>query len=116
MDDEYNRRLATEAVIVGTALLPLYVLTKSVLSSILPRLADKTREYMSVVFSGSLFHVICEGTGINDWYLDNGVAVMKRMEKEKVDWTSTLNDPALCDGACGWREGGLCSHYSFHAS
>ena len=76
---------------------------------------DTTQDYISVAVSGGLFHLICEGSGVNDWYLDNGVAVLKRMEREQVDWTITLNDPELCSGSCSWKEGGLCSHYSFHA-
>jgi len=113
---DYSTKLLTEAVVVGSALLPVYALTKNFITIIFPRMNGTTQEYTSVVISGGLFHLICEGSGLNDWYLDNGVAVLKRMEKEQVDWTITLNDPDLCDGNCGWTDGGLCSHYSFHAN
>jgi hypothetical protein len=112
---DYSSKLMTEAIVVGVALLPVYALAKNFITVIFPRMNSLTQEYTSVVISGSLFHLICEGSGVNDWYLDNGVAVLKRMEKEQVDWTVTLNDPALCDGSCGWIDNGLCSHFSFHS-
>ena len=105
----------TEAVVVGGVLLPVYALTKNFIVALFPRMKESTREYMSVFLAGGFFHLMCEGSGVNDWYLDNGVAVLKRMEQETVDWTTTLEDPELCRGNCGWRSGGLCSHYSFHA-
>ena len=112
---DYSSKLMTEAVVVGVALLPIYALTHNFITLIFPRMRDTTQDYISVAVSGGLFHLICEGSGVNDWYLDNGVAVLKRMEREQVDWTITLNDPELCSGSCSWKEGGLCSHYSFHA-
>jgi hypothetical protein len=113
---DYSGKLMTEAVVVGVALLPVYVLTKKFITVALPRMSGVTQEYTSIVVCGGLFHLICEGSGVNDWYLDNGVAVLKRMEKEQVDWTESLNDPALCDGSCGWQDDGICSHFSFHTS
>jgi hypothetical protein len=113
---DYSRRLLTEAVVVGVGLLPIYALTHNFISVLFPRIKDTMmQDYLSVGISGGLFHLICEEGGINDWYLDNGVAVLKRMEKEKYDWTTSLNDPDLCDGSCGWRNDGMCSHYSMHA-
>jgi len=106
--------LLTEAVVVGVGLVPVYALTDVWTKLFFTNMTPKTREYVTVFFAGGLFHVICEGTGINDWYLDNGYAVWKRLETEHVEWYNNLNDPALCDGSCGWKDDGLCSHYSIH--
>jgi hypothetical protein len=104
--------LFTEAVVVGLALLPTYFFTRAVVDAVLPRWSDTSQEYVAVFLSGGVFHVLCEETGINDWYLDNGVAVMKRLETHKVE---TLTDD-VCDGSCGWSAtAGMCSHYSVHA-
>ena len=112
---DYSTKLLTEATIVGGVLLPIYAITHNFITILFPRMNDKTQDYTSVVISGGLFHLILEGIGGNDWYLDNGVAVLKRMEREKVEWTTNLNDPELCDGRCGWRDDGICSHYSMHS-
>lgn len=114
MEDEHNRKLLTEAFFVGAFLVPVFAFTHSVVTIAFPRMKDTTQDYLSVFISGGLFHLVAEGSGVNDWYLDNGVAVLKRLEKEKVEWTENINDPALCDGSCGWMEG-ICSHYSYHA-
>ena len=115
MKADYSKKLLTEAVVVGTLLVPVFVMTHKIITLMFPRMKDTTQDYVSVAVSGAIFHLLAEESGLNDYYLDNSVAVLKRMEKENVDWTENLNDPSLCNGSCGWQEGGLCSHYSFHA-
>lgn len=113
---DYSTKLLLEAVVVGGTLMPVYFFTHSVVTSLLPRAGDDVQDYLSLFLSGALFHVLFEEAGFNDWYLDNGVATQKRLETEEVFAEENLNDPALCDGSCGWQSmGGLCSHYSFHA-
>lgn len=111
--DELNSRLLTEAFVVGAGLVPVYAITHAFVSGLFPRMSDTTQDYFSVFLAGSVFHLVCEETGINDWYLDNGVAMLKRQQSYEIG--GMLDDPALCDGRCGWRDDGLCSHYSFHA-
>lgn len=93
--------------------MPVYAFTHTLTGLLFPRMSALTQDYASVFLAGSLFHLICEETGINDWYLDNGVAMLKRTEKIAV--AGMTADPALCDGRCGWRDDGLCSHYTYHA-
>jgi hypothetical protein len=112
-DDELRSRLLTEAFVVGAGLVPVYAITHAFTGGLFPRMSPMTQDYFSVFLAGSLFHLLCEHTGVNDWYIDNGVAVLKR---EKVDTDLAMwNDDALCDGRCGWADDGLCSHYSYHA-
>jgi hypothetical protein len=113
---DYSTQLLTEAVVVGTALMPVYFFTHSFVTALFPRTSDEVQDYLSLFISGSMFHLLCEVGGVNDWYLDNGVATLKRLEKEEIYEEENMNDPSLCDGRCGWETmGGLCSHYSFHA-
>lgn len=111
--DETNSKLLTEAFTVGIGLVPVYAFTHAFTGMLFPRMSAMTQDYFSVFFAGGLFHVICEEFGINDWYIDNGVAMLKRTEKIRIQ--GETYDPDLCDGRCGWRDNGMCSHYSYHA-
>ena len=74
----YERRLAVEAFVVGVGI--------AVLGSMVARLAMLVRGEerqpdlsleASLFVTGALFHVLCEVTGINGWYLTNSVATLK---------------------------------------
>ena len=110
--NDTSSRLLTEAFVVGAGLVPVYFITHSFITRLLPGMTDEGQDYLSVFLSGSLFHILCEETGINDWYLDNGVAVLKREQAYQTQ--GMMADPDLCDGRCGWSGDGLCSHYSLH--
>lgn len=111
--DDLNSRLLTEAFVVGAGLVPIYAITHAFTGGLFPRMSPMTQDYFSVFLAGGAFHLLCEHTGINDWYLDNGVAVLKR--GKLYTELGMLNDDGICDGRCGWRDDGLCSHYSYHA-
>lgn len=114
MDDDLRSKLLTEAFIVGAGLLPVYFLTHKIITAVLPRLSDEAQDYVSIFISGATFHLVAEGTGINDWYLENGHAYLKRLRDEETRAQVSAPDD-LCDGRCGWKAlGGLCSHYSLH--
>lgn len=114
MDDDLRSRLLAEAFIVGAGLMPVYFVVHNVVSAMLPRMSDTTQDYVSIFISGATFHLVCEGTGINDWYLTNGHAYLKRHRDAEIQAQETAPDD-LCDGRCGWEAmGGLCSHYSLH--
>ncbi len=114
MDDgELRSRLLTEAFVVGAGLVPVYAITHAFTGGLFPRMSPMTQDYFSVFLAGGVFHLLCEQTGINDWYLDNGVAMLKR--NRFYEDTGMLNDDGLCDGRCGWRDDGMCSHYTYHA-
>ena len=111
--DDLRSRLLLEAFVVGAGLVPVYAITHAFTGAVFPRMSAMTQDYFSVFLAGGMFHLLCEETGVNDWYLDNGVAMMKRAQ---VDTDLAMwNDDALCDGRCGWADDGLCSHYSYHA-
>jgi len=112
--DDLRAKLLTEAFVVGAGLLPLYFFTHTMVSALLPRMGDDAQDYLSLFISGATFHLIAENTGINDWYLDNGHAYLKRNRDAEIRAQETAPDD-LCDGRCGWQSmGGLCSHYSLH--
>lgn len=104
-----------EALFVGLAILPTYFIARSCVKALMPNLSESSSEYVSIFLSGSVFHLVCEETGLNEWYVDNGAVVLQRHAKQKIEWEATVSDD-LCDGLCGWSSmGGLCSHYSIHA-
>jgi len=59
-------RLYVEALSVGAGLIPLFI----VMDDLFPKLPT----WLKVGIAGGSFHLICEASGLNDWYLDNGVA------------------------------------------
>ena len=62
----YATQLATEAVVVGAALIPLFFIVNS-----------QIRNQSAALFvSGAAFHLLCEVTGLNKWYLTNGASSM----------------------------------------
>ena len=62
----YATQLATEAVVVGVALIPLFLLVNS-----------QIRNQSAALFvSGAAFHLLCEVSGLNKWYLSNGASSM----------------------------------------
>jgi hypothetical protein len=114
MTDDLRSKLLTEAFLLGAGLLPIYIMTHKIVGLMLPRMSDETQDYLSIFLSGATFHLVAEGTGINDWYLENGHAYLKRNRDAEFLAQETAPDD-LCDGRCGWESmGGLCSHYSLH--
>jgi len=107
-----NSSLLTEAVVVGVGLVPVYALSSVWTRIMFKNMDTRTQDYVAVFFAGGMFHLICEGSGINEWYLVNGYAVHKRMKHEDVDWSG--NDHVLCQGQCGWKNDGMCAHQSYH--
>jgi len=76
MKRDTNGQLLTEVVVVGATLVPMYIATHSATATL--GLSRMTHEYLAVFLAGSAFHLLFELTGLNDWYLDNGVAALKR--------------------------------------
>ena len=62
----YSTQLATEAVAVGGLLVPMYLLTEHFIKN----------KMASLFVSGVAFHLICEVTGLNKWYLTHGASSM----------------------------------------
>jgi len=112
--DNITKRLLTEAVVVGTGLLPVYYVTHKSISTAFKNLSAETSMYVSVFLSGAFFHLICEEAGVNEYYLTNSVAFSKINDITPTEWMEYSLDPQLCGGNCGWTDDGFCSHFSFH--
>jgi hypothetical protein len=70
MESNLKLRLYQEAVVVGAGLIPMFFLAEG----LFPRMP----KWGQIMVAGGGFHLACEFGGINDWYLDNGVASKKR--------------------------------------
>jgi hypothetical protein len=79
-EENLKLRLYGEAGVVGLALIPLFV----VLDDVFPRLPT----WVKVGIAGGSFHLICEASGLNEWYLTNGVASRKKYT-DVIDYTYT---------------------------
>jgi hypothetical protein len=113
---QHAEELAQEAVAVGISLVPLYYFTAKVVDKFAPNLFPETRALVNVALSAGLFHIICEETGVNNWFLSNSVAARKSKRKWwKVSTTAAGQSIELCDGKkCG---AGACKgipHSDFH--
>jgi len=62
----YATQLATEAVAVGALLIPVFLLVNSQIKN----------QSAALFVSGAAFHLLCEVTGLNKWYLTNGASSM----------------------------------------
>jgi hypothetical protein len=77
--DRYSEQLALEAVSVGALLVPWTY----VISGIIYRLpvSEFTKSPLSVFVAGAGFHLACEFSGLNDYYLKHSAAHMHHMRK-----------------------------------
>jgi hypothetical protein len=51
-----------ESIVVAIGLIFLFIILKNIFNN------NITNNYLLIGLSGSLFHIICEYTGINIWY------------------------------------------------
>lgn len=69
-DTKLRIRLYQEAVVVGAGLIPMFLMAEE----LFPRMP----KWGHIMVAGGGFHLLCEFSGINAWYLDNGVASKRR--------------------------------------
>ena len=81
---DLNVRLYQEAVVVGAGLIPMVFIAEG----LFPRMP----KWGQIMVAGGAFHLACEFTGINTWYLDNGVASKKRFHNTYADVYSRSNN------------------------
>ena len=81
----YGTQLAFEAVSVGA----LFVPWSYVISGVIGRfpMSNALRMPVSVFVAGAGFHLLCEATGLNDYYLTNSAAHMRHVRK----WMASCN-------------------------
>ncbi len=77
--DRYSEQLALEAVTVGALFLPWTYIVSGAIQR-LP-VAAFAKSPLSIFVAGAGFHLVCEFTGINDYYLKNSAAHMLHMRK-----------------------------------
>jgi hypothetical protein len=87
--------LTKEAVSVGVLLVPVYAVVRESVRNI-QSVNSTTQEYTSVFLSGALFHILCEATGINEWYLTNGRASKIKNGNKHVRRTRSCGDSRVC--------------------
>jgi hypothetical protein len=87
--------LTKEAVSVGVLLVPVYAVVRESVRNI-RSVNSTTQEYTSVFLSGALFHILCEATGINEWYLTNGRASKIKNGNKHVRRTRSCGDSRVC--------------------
>ena len=75
--ENLNIRLYKEAVVIGAGLIPLVFMAEE----LFPRMP----KWGQIMFAGGAFHLVCVFSGINTWYLDNGVASKKRFHNTYAD-------------------------------
>lgn len=79
MNDPNLPELLNEALVVGIMSIPPYY----VASGLIDKLSEPGSELRSPIFkifmAGSLFHIIAEYSGFNEWYVENGLASRKRL-------------------------------------
>jgi membrane-bound ClpP family serine protease len=56
----FRRRVVLEAIIVGIGLILVYFLVSHILPS--------QSLWIQLFWSGAAFHLVCEFTGVNQWY------------------------------------------------
>ena len=63
-NNKSDSQIIFEAIIVGVLLIIIY--------SMICLGFDKEIKNTDIIFlSGSLFHILCESTGLNEWYVQN---------------------------------------------
>ena len=87
--------LTKEAVSVGVLLVPVYAVVRESVRNI-RSVNSTTQEYTSVFLSGALFHILCEATGINEWYLTNGRASKIKNGNKHVRRSRSCGDSRVC--------------------
>jgi len=82
-DAKLRLRLYQEAVVVGAGLIPMFLIAEE----LFPRMP----KWGHIMVAGGGFHLVCEYTGINAWYLDNGVASKKRFSDVYTQYSRSNN-------------------------
>lgn len=89
-----------EAVVVGALLVPVYAIVHDLVKN--TRLVKEgNRDLLAVFLSGLIFHAVAEGSGLNEWYIQNGGAVQK--------WVSSMNKKRDVDDCSDSSDGRVCS-------
>jgi hypothetical protein len=121
----HTEDLLKEIVFVGGSMVPVYWLVDKALKTATRTWTPETATLLKVALSAGLFHVICEETGVNNWFLTNSVASKKQKKKywkvhksasgttvEKINLEDLT--PATCTGTCGYSRHSSVPHDTYH--
>ena len=120
----HTEDLIKEAVAVGATLVPVFWLTTKASKGLVQNWASENQLLFNVFVSAGLYHIICEETGINNWFLTNSVSAKKSKKKywkvsksasgTKVDLVKPSEDMVACKGDCSSKptETSLLNTYS----
>jgi hypothetical protein len=93
----HSEELLKEAVAVGASLVPVYWLTSRALRRVTQNWSPENAILVNVAVCAGIFHVICEETGVNNWYLSNSIASKKAKKKygrKPVTYSSVETPPS----------------------
>lgn len=65
-------QIIIEAIFVGVLLIPMYLMVNTLLKDTTDNL------YIILFLSGFFFHVICEITGVNIWYVQQYNSILQK--------------------------------------
>ena len=119
----HTEDLLKEALAIGATLTPIFWLTTKVSKNLVKNWASENQILFNVFVSAGVYHIICEETGVNNWFLSNSVSAKKSKKKHwKVNESPAGTNVSLvaptastCSGGCGYKAGGGVDHESFHA-
>jgi hypothetical protein len=95
----HSEELLKEALAVSASLVPVYWLTSKALRRLTVNWSPESAVLLNVAVSAGLFHIICEETGVNNWYLSNSIASKKAQKKYKKKHQSSfvsVEAPSSC--------------------
>ena len=67
--------IITESTVVGIGLIFVYYIVNYIITNYIPQL--NLNLHIKLFISGFIFHVICEYTGVNIWYVKEYSKLMK---------------------------------------
>lgn len=84
-----SKQLYIEATSVGALLVPMWWLVSKATTAM--RFKGDSKPFLDIFVSGFLFHIAAEETGLNEWYLYNSFAALKKIHpREKDDLLSVV--------------------------
>ena len=89
----YQRKLLTEAVVVGAAAVPAVWLSRRLLRGV--QMTDQQRAMWSLAIAGAGLHLAFEWSGANAWYLHQSAAALRFFNAGTISATSCSEGTCL---------------------
>ena len=119
----HTEDLIKEALAIGATITPVFWLTTKASKNLVKNWTSENQILFNVFISAGIYHIICEETGVNNWFLTNSVSAKKSKKhhwkvNESAGGTTVslvASSTSNCSGECGYKPGGGLDHESFHA-